>query len=446
MNKQPTRAPGTEPKPRLADRLRDVLRDGIPMPLFLQGALELLQTAVISAFLVVVPLVAVWFAGGFLDLDLAYLFRLCGQAWLLIHGVPLGLSIPGDGGAILTGTLSLTPLGLMLVPFLLASWSGRRIARASYSDNLWQGLVGALGAYALFELLTGFAVQTDEVDVNLVAAALVPLVVVGIGVVTGCRREAGSWARLIGVDLVAWIARTSQHARWAGSYVWAVIRSGVVAYFTALAAAALVLAVNLGFHWADMSNVYQQLRTGVVGGFLLTFGQLGLIPNASFWALSWISGGGFSIGAGSTLSALETTVGPLPAVPLLASLPSGEALASAWMLMALPGVAGFVAGWWFIREGEDHFDDWCALKMPYRWLSLTVSTVVLGLLVGAVAGLVSVAGSWISMGSVGLGRLTEVGPDVWTTALLLAGEVAVGTMLGALATPMFLHDPVLDDG
>ncbi len=37
--------------------------------------------------------------------------------------------------------------------------------------------------------------------------------------VIGARREAGSWSRLIGVDAVDWISRTSQHSRWAGSYL-----------------------------------------------------------------------------------------------------------------------------------------------------------------------------------------------------------------------------------
>ncbi|MBG6084060.1 cell division protein PerM [Zhihengliuella flava] len=428
----------------LRERARDAFTDGIPMPLWLQGAFELLQSAILSALLVIVPLVAVWFAGGFEDLELENLLRLCGQAWLLIHGVPLHLSIPTEAAAPLTGTLSLTPLGLALVPFLLSWRAGRRIARASYADQLWQGLLGALGAYALFGVGTGFAVPTAEVEVPLVAAGLIPLVVAGAGVVIGCRREAGSWARLIGVDLVTWIAKTSQHARWAGTYVWAVIRASVVAYFAALALAALVLAVDLGAHWAQMSNLYQQLGTGVIGGILLTVGQLGLVPNFVFYTLAWISGGGFSLGTGSTLSTLETTVGPLPALPLLAALPTGDVLGSAWMFMALPVVAGFIAGWWFVREGEDHLDDWCSLKIPYRWLSLSLSTLLLGLFTGAGAGLISLVGSWIASGSVGIGRLTEIGPDLWLTGALVGAEVAIGTMLGALSGPLLVPDPVYD--
>ncbi|RZU62194.1 cell division protein PerM [Zhihengliuella halotolerans] len=432
-------------KPSLNERARTVLREGIPMPLWLQGAFELLQSAIISSLLVVIPLVAVWFAGGFEDLKLDDLFRLCGQAWLLMHGVPLHLSLEDDGGAALAGTLSLTPLGLALVPFLLSWRAGRRIARASYADQLWQGLAGALGAYALFGLLVGFVAPTAEVAIGLASAGLIPLVVAGAGVVIGCRREAGSWARLVGVNLVDWIATTSQHARWAGSYAWAVVRAGVLGYFASLLFACLVLAASLGTRWAEMSNVYQQLSTGVIGGILLTIGQLGLIPNFAFFALAWVSGGGFSLGAGSTLSTLETTVGPLPAVPLLAALPTGDVLSSAWMFMALPVVAGFLAGWWFVREGEDHLDDWCALKVPYRWLSLAISTLLLGAFVGAGAGLLSMVGSWISMGSLGLGRLTEIGPDLWMTAAFLGAEVAVGTMLGTLSGPLLVPDPVLDD-
>ncbi|MGG5751064.1 cell division protein PerM [Zafaria sp. Z1313] len=416
------------------------------MPLWLQGALEFLQSAFLSAVLVVVPLLAVWFAGGFEALRLENVFRLAGQAWLLMHGVPLQLAIPegADSAEILTGTLSLTPLGLTLIPFFLSWRAGRRIARASYTDQLWQGIAGALGAYLLFGLVTGFAVPTEEVSVNLAAAAFIPLVASGAGVVVGAYREAGSWSRLIGVDSAAWIAKTSQHSRWAGSYVWSVVRAGSLGYLAALGLAALVLSIDLAVRWVDISNIYQQLQAGPVGGSVLTIAQLGLMPNLALWTLAWISGGGVVLGTGSTLSTLETTVGPLPALPVLGALPTGE-LGNAWVFMLVPVLAGFLAGWWFLREGEDHLDDWLALKITARWASLSLSTLLLGLFTGAVAGIVSLIGSWLAGGSLGIGRLTEIGPNPWLTALLLAAEVAVGAMIGALTAPMLEHDPVLED-
>lgn len=416
------------------------------MPLWLQGALEFIQCAFFSAALVVIPLMAVWFSDGFAQRTLDSVFRMCGQVWLLIHGVPLhlNLSAGSDSPVVATGLLSFIPLGLTLIPFFLAWRSGRRIARASYTDQLWQGIAGALGAYLLVGLVTGFAVPTEEVGVNLGAAALIPLIPAGLGVIVGARREAGSWGRLVGVDFVEWVATTSQHSRWAGSYLWSVIRAGMVGYAATFCLAALGLTVSLVMRWLEISNIYQQLQPGPIGGAVLTIAQLGVIPNLVLWSLAWISGGGIALGVGSTLGPLGTAVGPVPAMPVLGALPAGN-LDSAWVFMLLPVLAGILAGWWFLREGENHFEDWISIRLKVRWVALAVSTLLLGLFIGAVAGVVSLLGSWLAGGSLGIGRLTELGPHVWMTAVLLTGEVGLGVIIGYLVAPFLERDPVLED-
>lgn len=416
------------------------------MPLWLQGALEFIQCAFFSAALVVIPLMAVWFSDGFAQRTLDSVFRMCGQVWLLIHGVPLrvNLSAGSDSPVVVTGLLSFIPLGLTLIPFFLAWRSGRRIARASYTDQLWQGIAGALGAYLVVGLVTGFAVPTEEVGVNLGAAALIPLIPAGLGVIVGARREAGSWGRLVGVDFVEWVATTSQHSRWAGSYLWSVIRAGMVGYAAAFCLAAVGLTVSLVMRWLEISNIYQQLQPGPIGGAVLTIAQLGVIPNLVLWSLAWISGGGIALGVGSTLGPLGTAVGPLPAVPVLGALPAGN-LDSAWVFLLLPVLAGILAGWWFLREGENHFEDWISIRLKVRWVALAVSTLLLGLFIGAVAGVVSLLGSWLAGGSLGIGRLTELGPHVWMTAVLLTGEVGLGVIIGYLVAPFLERDPVLED-
>ncbi|MFJ6417733.1 DUF6350 family protein [Paeniglutamicibacter sp. NPDC091659] len=423
---------------------RERLNTGWPMPLFLQGAFELLQAALFSAFLVVIPWMAVWFSGGFADRSIESVLKMSGQMWLLVHGVPLHLLQVGTGAdpSNLSGVLNVVPLGLTLVPFFLCWRAGRRIARASYTDQLWQGILGALGVYLLCGLFTGFLVNNDEAQTTLMMASTIPLISAGAGVIIGARREAGSWGRLIGFDAAAWISKTSQHSRWAGSYLWAVVCGGTLAYMMTFGLAALLLTINIGLHWVDISNVYQQLRPGPIGSAVLTLGQLGVMPNLVLWTLAWITGGGFTFGVGSTISPLETTVGPLPAIPILAALPSGD-LTYAWAFMLLPVFAGFMAGWYFLRVGENHFDDWISLKVRSRWVSLGLSTVVLGVVVGATAGILSLAGSWLASGSLGIGRFTEIGPNILLTALFLAAEVAIGTAIGYLVSPLLEHDPVL---
>ncbi|KQR67179.1 hypothetical protein ASF98_09470 [Arthrobacter sp. Leaf337] len=409
---------------------------GIPMPLWLQGALESAQAAVISALVVLAPIVAVWATAGFQNNNFDALARLGGQAWLLIHGVPLHLTtVAGEAAAQPeSGTLSLIPLGLTLIPFLLAWRAGRRLARASYTDQLWQALLGSWLVYAGFGMATGFVCRTDDVAIFLWFAGLMPLVPFGLGMVVGARREAGSWSRLIGVDAVDWIARTSQHSRWAGSYLGSAVKAGFVALMAAFTMSAALLAVDLFIHWDLVIAVYEGLDAGAMGGAALTIAQLGFLPNLAVFALAWTSGSGFALGVGSQAGPLGTAVGPLPSIPVFAALPSGS-LDYGFVALVVPVLAGALAGWWFLREGENHFDEWLSIKVRSRWFTASASTVVLGAIIGVAAGLMAGGLAWMARGSAGIGRLTDIGPDPLGTALWVATEVAIGVVIGYAAGP-----------
>jgi hypothetical protein len=409
---------------------------GLPMPLWLQGALESAQAAVISALVVTAPIVAVWATAGFRNPKFDDLATLAGQAWLLIHGVPLHLSTVAEGAAVQTasGTLSLIPLGLTLIPFLLAWRAGRRLARASYTDQLWQALLGSWLVYGSFGMATGFVCRTDDVAIYLWVAGLMPLVPFGLGMVVGARREAGSWSRLIGVDAVDWIARTSQHSRWAGSYLASAVKAGSVAVMAALTMSAALLAVDLFIHWDRVIAVYEGLDAGAMGGAVLTIAQLGFLPNLVVFALAWTSGSGFALGVGSQAGPLGTAVGPLPSIPVFGALPSGS-LDYGFVALAVPAIAGALAGWWFLREGENHFDEWLSIKVRARWFTASASTLALGVIIGAAAGLMAGALAWMARGSAGIGRLTDIGPDPLGTALWVGAEVVVGVVIGYAAGP-----------
>ena len=206
--------------------------------------------------------------------------------------------------------------------------------------------------------------------------------------VVGARREAGSWSRLIGVDAVAWLSRTSQHSRWAGSYLGSAIKAGSVALMASLAMSAALLAVDLFIHWNLVVAVYEGLDAGAMGGGVLTIVQLGFLPNLVVFALAWISGSGFALGVGSLAGPLGTAVGPLPSVPVFAALPSGS-LDFGFVALVVPALAGALAGWWFLREGENHFDEWLSIKIRARWFTAAASTLVLGAVIGSVAGLLA---------------------------------------------------------
>ncbi|TDB99486.1 hypothetical protein E1091_06845, partial [Micromonospora fluostatini] len=55
-------------------------------------------------------------------------------------------------------------------------------------------------------------------------------------------------------------------------------------------------------------------------------------------------------------------------------------------------------------------------------------------LAGPVAGVVLAAAALVSGGSLGAGRLAEIGPVPWQVAAVTTAVVAVGAVLGAAAT------------
>ncbi|GEC98378.1 hypothetical protein KVA01_05330 [Kocuria varians] len=408
---------------------------GMPMPLALQGVIELLVVAVVGLLLSAVLLGAVWAAGGFATLGAAGTFRLAGQVWLLAHCTPIsiesvqGLSLDG------AGTLTLVPLGLTLLPFGLAVVAGRRIARACWRGQFLVPFAAGMVGYGVFAALVALLSRTDQVKVDLLPAALLPLIPAGLGTLVGGWSVSRSLAAVLGADVASWLERTSQYSRWAGSYVWAVIRAGFLAAVAAVGAGALLFAVTLLWHWDRVITVYQDLGADAAGDTALTALQLGYLPNMVLWALAWATGAGFSLGTGAVTSPFQSVLGPLPQFPALAALPTGDPWGIAPAVLVLPVLAGVLAGWWFCREGENHLDDWMAIRLPLRWITFLLSTLLTVAFIAAVgAGLVSGL-AWLSNGSLGIGRLTDMGPHAWQVFLWLGAELAVGAAVGYLLGP-----------
>jgi hypothetical protein len=356
---------------------------GLPMPLWLQGALETAQAAIISALVVIAPVLAVWATAGFHDGAVEFLARLAGQSWLLVHGVPLELTAGSRAAANSgSGLLSLIPLGLTLIPFLLAWRAGRRLARASYTDQLWQALLGSWLVYAAFGTAPGSSAGRPTSLINPWHAMFIPLIPYALGMVIGARREAGSWSRLIGVDAVDWISRTSQHSRWAGSYLAPPRRPVLWLFCRPWRFPALLLAVDLFIHWNLVVAVYEALDAGAVGGAALTIAQLGFLPNLVVFALAWA----------------QVQVLPWASVPRWARwappwdrcLPSRCWLPSRpapWITPSLPGSSRSSPVSWpaggSSAKAKTTSTSGSPSKLRARWFTATVSTLLLGVLVAA---------------------------------------------------------------
>lgn len=408
----------------------------MPMPLWLQGVVELIVTALFSAVAVFAAMSAVWATKGFGDMEFSSVAAMSAHLWLLIHGVPLDLAAAFGASA---GTMTLVPLGLSILPLLLCYRSGRRLARASYEGEFLIPVLSGSVTYALISsAMYGWASPHPQ-PLQALNAALVPLGIVVAGLMWGGYREARSLSRMVGVDTAEQISQMSQYSRWAGSYAWAVVRAAVVAFVALIGLGAVLLGIGILAGWSQIVATYQELHAGAVGDTAVTLLQLGFLPNLVIYAIAWSTGAGFSFGAGTSVGLTSSDAGTLPMLPILGAVP--ESMGSFGLVgLLVPLGAGAIAGWWFLREGEDHLDEWVALKVPFRPLSALISAVVLGVMTGIMTSFGALWLGWISYGSLGIGRFTEVGAEPLTFAAHTALTVGAGVTFGMLLSRALVPD------
>lgn len=408
----------------------------MPMPLWLQGVVELIVTALFSAVAVFAAMSAVWATKGFGDMEFSSVAAMSAHLWLLIHGVPLDLAAAFGASA---GTMTLVPLGLSILPLLLCYRSGRRLARASYEGEFLIPVLSGSVTYALISSAVYGWASPHPQPLQALNAALVPLGIVVAGLMWGGYREARSLSRMVGVDTAEQISQMSQYSRWAGSYAWAVVRAAVVAFVALIGLGAVLLGIGILAGWSQIVATYQELHAGAVGDTAVTLLQLGFLPNLVIYAIAWSTGAGFSVGAGTSVGLTSSDAGTLPMLPILGAVP--ESMGSFGLLgLLVPLGAGAIAGWWFLREGEDHLDEWVALKVPFRPLSALISAVALGVMTGIMTSFGALWLGWISYGSLGIGRFTEVGAEPLTFAAHTALTVGAGVTFGMLLSRALVPD------
>lgn len=333
-----------------------------------------------------VPVLVAWATDSRSGAGAPAAVRAVGQLWVLAQGA--ALSTPG-------GPVGLTPLGLLLLPLLLLHRAGRHGARTASTRRLADGakVVAALAVpYALGVAVVAAACATEQVRPAPVQALVGGLLVAALGAGSGVAREAR-----LGRVLVA---RTPSRAR-------RLARGTTAGTGVLVAAGSLLVLASFLQHAGRASSLAAASDPGVAGGIALLATGLALAPNAAVWGASWLAGPGFALGAGTAIGPFSTVLGPVPAVPLLAALPTGPA--PIWLgvlLLAVPVAAGAVGGVLVARDLR------CG---PGR-------AALEGLALGPCAGLVLGVLGWLSGGPLGAGRLADVGPSPWRVGLAVALE------------------------
>lgn len=374
-------------------------RRGVPEG-WLRGLVAGTESASFSALALVIPAVATYVATAAApalgEASWQSAARIGAHLWLLGHGAPVA------GGA----TVSLVPLGATLLSVALVHVATRRMRLRS---------VGA-AAFVPAGYLAVVAVALALAPGSSVWRALLGgLGVAVLGTVTAQARAA--------VPPPAW------WHRWAGR-VPEPVRAGLrAASWTGaglLLGALLALAAAVVAGWDRILLIHDAYGTDPVSGVVMALAQLLYVPTGLVWALAWVAGPGFAVGAGTQFTATTVVTAPLPAIPLLGALPSPGTPGMGWAAF-LPVVVALGVGVWLDR----------------RHRQTTLPRAVASALTAAVAVAVVAVGLCVAAsGAIGAGRMAEVGPGPWTVGAMLLAEVAAGTVLAVTALHPRTHDAV----
>lgn len=325
--------------------------------------------------------------------DSAAAWRAAGLTWLGAHLVPLELS---------GRPVSLFPLGGLLIGLLLArragAWAARMVPEPSRAE-LAALVAGSTAIYGTGAAAVAWLSSTPTVGTAPATAFLVTGLVAAAGVLWGCAGPCG---------LVEGVRAAVPDA------TWRTLAAGLAAVGGMLAAGAALVSASLVRHASDAGGALADLAAGPVGAAGVTLVGLLSLPTLAVWAMSLMVGPGFSLGETGALSAFGGEVESLPALPVLAAIP---AAAPAWapVLLAVPVALGVLAG--RIRWGRD--------------LPTVAGALVAGAGLGVVvAGLVA-ALVRLTSGSLGGGRLAEVGPALLPVVGAATGLVVLGFLLEA---------------
>jgi hypothetical protein len=374
-----------------------------------------------------VPLTILWAAQFGFGPDWAIFWRGAADIWLLGHGVDVTFTLDpttaaalGIAGAGAPVKITIALLGFALLTLLLGVRAGERVAETGHR---MLGEFTTLGVFAAASAAVTLTAVNGAARPSIWQGVLLPTVVFGIGLFLGVLREGRERDRdAAGSSLRDRIDDWRPQARAA---LGGALRAGAAAVAITTLVSAVAVSVLIAVNYAQIIRLYEALHTEVIGGFALTAGELAFLPNLVIWAASWFVGPGFAIGAGSHVSPVGTALGPVPTIPLLGALPTGD-LAFGFAGLLVPVVAGFLAGAAVRPILTRTLDDAEAPHLP----GLVVTALGGGAFGGLLLGLLAAASS----GAAGPGRFQQVGPDALAVGLAAAIEFAVAIAIGLAAS------------
>ncbi|MFM6971465.1 MAG: DUF6350 family protein, partial [Rhodoluna sp.] len=219
-----------------------------------------------------------------------------------------------------------------------------------------------------------------------------------------------------------WLQRRYENMPWAIRAVSIpALRAGTAVVAILLLVSAIFISILTAVNWIQAIRLFEGLQVSFLGGLMITFGQIAVLPNLVVYGASWFTGVGFQIGTGSLISPLGTIVGPLPALPITAAIPVGH---SDFGLVAVvvPLLGAFAATLMIRRYSEE---------IRFEFASVWSATIALGLAIATVASVEIALLAVIASGGIGPARLQTVGVHPLIVGAVLFVEVAAVSILAA---------------
>lgn len=368
---------------------------------WLRSTLAGAEGAILSWLSVVVPAIATYVATAAApalgDLSAVGAARGATTLWFLGHG--------GTAASVLDeGVITLAPLGLSLLSILLVYGAARRMRLRT----------AASGGFAVagFLLVAGVLLAVADGEGARWRALLGAVVVACLGVVPALVRgevPAPRWLTRLRSALPAWATAGLRGAAWA------------VGGLLALGTLAVVVALVQGF--AHIREIHEALSPDAVSGIVLVLLQLAYLPTAVVWAVAWLAGPGFVVGAGTHYAPTGVESAPLPLVPMLGALPGTGVLPLGWVV----GLVALVGAGVAVLLQRRHAQGRLLHALGAAAVTGVVTAGCTALVVGAAAG------------GVGPGRMQELGAQPWPVAGMVLAEVGGGCLLAALLAHPATH-------
>jgi hypothetical protein len=164
----------------------------------------------------------------------------------------------------------------------------------------------------------------------------------------------------------------------------------------------LIFTISFFTNFSQAKLITEVLAPGIFGSLLLLILNILYLPNVAIAALSYVSGAGFAVGAGTHLSPITQDIGQIPALPLLAALPIGSNALLLLFSLVIVGLGALLAFWTI------------TLQERTSWQSYFLLMIMLTIV------------AYMAGGALITEAMGAIGVSIWQFLLAVGGQLLLG--------------------